>query len=191
MSQLFKLVIVLLVVSGLTACSDATRPDGGGADVVEGGSGGAGSGAEANGAGGSEDFGASASGTGAASDFKGHPLDNPQGPLSQRVFYFDYDSSDVRPEDRTNLNKHAEYLASNPDTKVTVEGHADERGTREYNIALSERRAQSVRRLLLFQGAAFDQVEVVSFGEERPVAFGHDESSWQQNRRVELNYEGH
>lgn len=187
MSQWLKLVMVLMVVSGMTACSDATRPGGDGADVVEGSAGG-----QAGGPGGaSSGSGARASGAGAGADFKGHPLDNPEGPLSQRVFYFDYDSSDVRPEDRAVLNKHAEYLASNPSTKVTVEGHADERGTREYNIALSERRAQSVRRLVLFQGAAFDQVEVVSFGEERPVAFGHDEASWQQNRRVELNYEGH
>jgi len=72
---------------------------------------------------------------------------------------------------------------------VRIEGHADERGSREYNVALANRRAQSVRRLVLFQGAAAEQVDVVSYGEEKPVALGHDEESWRLNRRVELVYE--
>ena len=107
----------------------------------------------------------------------------------QTVFYFDFDKSIVRPESREALAKHAAYLVSNPDARIVLEGHGDERGTREYNIALGERRAKAVSRYLTIQGVAASQVESVSFGEEVPVAFGHDENAWQLNRRVEVRYE--
>ncbi|MGB0713456.1 MAG: OmpA family protein [Gammaproteobacteria bacterium] len=135
--------------------------------------------------------GASSQGAAGAAQFSGHPLDNPQGPLSQRVFYFGYDIDEVSANDRAALDAHARYLASNPATIVTVEGHADERGSREYNIGLAERRALNVRRFLLFQGASARQVRVVSYGEERPAALGDNESAWSLNRRVELQYPGH
>jgi peptidoglycan-associated lipoprotein len=105
------------------------------------------------------------------------------------VFYFDFDKSIVRPEAREALAKHAQFLVANPDARIVLEGHADERGTREYNMALGERRAKAVSRYLTIQGVAASQIETVSFGEEVPVAFGHDESSWQLNRRVEVRYE--
>lgn len=105
------------------------------------------------------------------------------------VFYFDFDKSIVRPAAREALSKHAQYLVSHPDARVVLEGHADERGTREYNMALGERRAKAVARYLTIQGVAASQIETVSFGEEVPVAFGHDEASWQLNRRVEVRYE--
>lgn len=105
------------------------------------------------------------------------------------VFYFDFDKSIVRPESREALTKHAQYLVANPDARVVLEGHADERGTREYNMALGERRAKAISRYLTIQGVAASQIESVSFGEEVPVAFGHDNSSWEQNRRVEIRYE--
>jgi len=123
--------------------------------------------------------------------FAGNPLEDPDSPLSQRVFYFDFDSAEVRAEDRPIITAHAEYLADNPEASVVVEGHTDERGSREYNLALGERRAQAVEKLLLLQGATRDQLQVISFGEERPVALGHDESAWQLNRRVELLYSGY
>ncbi|GAA0784672.1 peptidoglycan-associated lipoprotein Pal [Marinobacterium sediminicola] len=104
------------------------------------------------------------------------------------VFYFDFDQSVVRQEGFADLEAHARYLAQNPSASVRLEGHADERGTREYNIALGERRAQSVERLLVVNGAAANQVETVSFGEEKPAVLGHDAESWSQNRRVELKY---
>lgn len=104
------------------------------------------------------------------------------------VIYFDFDKSDLRPEYADLLARHAARLANNSRTSVRLEGHADERGSREYNIGLGERRSQSVRRMLLIQGASSDQVSTVSFGEERPVAFGSDEASYQQNRRVEIKY---
>ncbi|MEL0614439.1 peptidoglycan-associated lipoprotein Pal [Marinomonas arenicola] len=107
----------------------------------------------------------------------------------QTVFYFDFDKSVVRPAAREALAKHAQYLISHPEARVVLEGHADERGTREYNMALGERRAKAVSRYLTIQGVAASQIETVSFGEEVPVAFGHDASSWQLNRRVEVRYE--
>ena len=86
------------------------------------------------------------------------------------------------------LNGHAAYLAQNPGARIVLEGHADERGTREYNMALGERRGNSVSRYLVVQGVSVDAIEVVSFGEERPVNEGHDEASWSENRRVEIRY---
>ncbi|MCB1733765.1 MAG: peptidoglycan-associated lipoprotein Pal [Gammaproteobacteria bacterium] len=181
MNQMLKLLLIGLFAIALGGCGeDSTRQNGDGGEVVEG-AGGAGSSAD----------GASTAGAGAGSKFSANALDDPASPLAVRVIYFAYDSDEVLPEYRPNLNTHAEFLAANPSVHVVVEGHADERGTREYNIALGERRAQAVRRLLLFQGAAFDQVEVVSYGEERAIAFGHDEDSWKLNRRAELKYEGH
>ena len=105
------------------------------------------------------------------------------------VIYFEFDSSDIRPQDADTVRRHALLLADNPDAQVLLEGHADERGSREYNIGLGERRAQSVRRALMFQGASTPQIRTVSFGEERPAAMGSSESAYSQNRRVEIRYE--
>ncbi|MEY2680327.1 MAG: hypothetical protein RL661_558 [Pseudomonadota bacterium] len=118
-------------------------------------------------------------------------LDSGTGPLSKRVIYFAYDSDDVLPEYEPVMTAHAEYLASHPQQTAVLEGHADERGSSEYNIALSERRARSVERSLRLQGAAEGQLQIVSYGEEKPAVSGHEESSWQQNRRVEIVYSGH
>jgi peptidoglycan-associated lipoprotein len=104
------------------------------------------------------------------------------------VLYFDFDQSDLRPEYGDLLARHAGRLSNDSRQKVRLEGHADERGSREYNIGLGERRAQAVRRMLLIQGAASNQISTVSFGEERPAAMGSDEESWQLNRRVEIKY---
>lgn len=104
------------------------------------------------------------------------------------IIYFDFDQSTIRAEFREVLNGHAAYLAANPGARIVLEGHADERGTREYNMALGERRGNSVSRYLVVQGVSVDAIEVVSFGEERPVNEGHDEASWSENRRVEIRY---
>ena len=122
--------------------------------------------------------------------FAGDPLNDPNSPLSQRVVYFDFDSSEVSTADRNIISAHAEYLANHPNVAVILEGHTDERGSREYNIALGERRARAVQQLMLLQGVAQKQIQVISFGEERPVALGHDEASWHLNRRVEILYSG-
>lgn len=117
----------------------------------------------------------------------GNPND-PDGPLSVRVIYFDYDSSNIRADFRSTIEAHAAYLAANPGVAISLEGHADERGSREYNLALGERRALSVRKQLVLLGASAGQVNAVSYGEERPVTEGHSEESYALNRRVEILY---
>jgi peptidoglycan-associated lipoprotein len=104
------------------------------------------------------------------------------------MIYFDFDQSELRPEYGDLLARHAARLANSSRTKVRLEGHADERGSREYNIGLGERRSQAVRRMLLIQGATAEQISTVSFGEERPAAMGSDEESYALNRRVEIKY---
>ncbi|MDJ0812534.1 MAG: peptidoglycan-associated lipoprotein Pal [Woeseiaceae bacterium] len=104
------------------------------------------------------------------------------------IVYFEFDSYELRPDDADIAARHGIQLADNPDWRVRLEGHADERGSREYNIGLGERRAQAVRRVLLLQGAQPAQISTVSFGEERPVALGSNEDAWAQNRRVEFKY---
>jgi peptidoglycan-associated lipoprotein len=108
--------------------------------------------------------------------------------LQNLVVYFDYDQAEIRPEFNALLQAHGQNLASNPNAQVRLEGHADERGSREYNIGLGERRAQAVRRVLMLQGATANQLSTVSYGEERPAATGSDDEAWRLNRRVELVY---
>ncbi len=115
-------------------------------------------------------------------------LDDPNSPLAKRIIYFEYDSSDIGPEYRTTVEAHAAFLTANQSVVVTLEGHADERGSREYNLALGERRAESVRRQMSLLGASATQFRVVSYGEERPAVDGHDDYAWGQNRRVEIIY---
>jgi peptidoglycan-associated lipoprotein len=111
----------------------------------------------------------------------------PTGALgAQRVIYFDYDSSDIRNEYIDVIAAHGRFLASNATVRVRLEGHSDERGSREYNIALAERRAQTVKRALALQGVQDSQVATVSYGEERPAATGSDDTAWSKNRRVEI-----
>ena len=109
--------------------------------------------------------------------------------LATRVFYFDFDIAEFKPADRDILNYHAQDLASNSNKRIRVEGHADERGTREYNLALGERRANSVIDYLIINGAARRQIEAVSYGEERPADRGDSETSYQRNRRVALIFD--
>jgi peptidoglycan-associated lipoprotein len=105
-----------------------------------------------------------------------------------RIIYFDFDKSDIRPEFAAVVSGNAQFLAAHPNAKLKLEGNTDERGTREYNIGLGERRAQAVRRALMLQGASESQLTTVSFGAERPAAEGDDEAAWAKNRRVELVY---
>lgn len=108
--------------------------------------------------------------------------------LSKRVVYFDFDRDELRPGDAAVVAAHGRYLAGNSGMRVRLEGHTDERGTREYNIGLGERRAQAVRRALMLQGVSDQQLSTVSYGEERAAAAGSDETAWSQNRRVEIVY---
>ena len=109
--------------------------------------------------------------------------------LAKRVVHFDYDSSDLSNDDYQTLQAHAQFLVANANSKVALTGHTDERGTREYNMALGERRAKAVESFLITNGVAATQLEAVSYGKEMPVNAGHDENAWKENRRVELNYE--
>ena len=118
----------------------------------------------------------------------GEYIEDPSAGELAAVIYFDFDSSEVRAADQAVVSRHAMQLGNNPGASVRLEGHADERGSREYNIGLGERRAQAVRQLLLIQGVSASQIATVSFGEERPAAFGSSESDYSQNRRVEFKY---
>lgn len=174
-----QLKVVLALMVGLlmmTGCpSTPEKPDGGAA-----GGAGRGPGAQLEGQGAELGGGVSA-----------YSLDDPRSPLSKRVIYFDYDSSTIKEEDRRIIEVHAQYLADHPEVQMVMEGHTDERGSREYNIALGESRTQAVKKIMLLFGVADAQIQTVSFGEERPVAPGHDESAWSLNRRVELVYSQH
>jgi len=170
------LVVLLMACLGLTACASKhpknTAPPAG-SEV--------GAGSQANGAGAN---GASAAGQNGDDETAG-----PQaGLLAKRVIYFDFDSSEIKGEGTDIVGSHAKYLANNPTARVRLEGHTDDRGSREYNIGLGERRAQSVRRALLLQGATETQLSTVSYGAERPAVAGHDEAAWAKNRRVEIVY---
>lgn len=106
--------------------------------------------------------------------------------LRQTVFYFDFDIAEFKPADRATLSFHARNLAANSSKRIRLEGHADERGTREYNLALGERRANSILNYLIVNGASRSQVEVVSYGEERPAQVGQSDNAYSRNRRVEV-----
>ena len=170
----FKLLLLVALAVVLTACTQDTIPDPDPAETTYGAD---------------EDMGASTSGMDGGDPYGGETFgEDPTAGELGMVIYFEFDSSEVRPEDQDLVARHAMQLGNNPGSRVRLEGHADERGSREYNIGLGERRAQAVRRMLMVQGVSVDQISTVSFGEERPVAFGSSESDYAQNRRVEFKY---
>jgi len=116
-------------------------------------------------------------------------LSDPNNLLSQRVIYFDYDKAAIRPEYMVLINTHSKLLSKYPNLKMRLEGHADERGSREYNVALSDARSQSVKNIMVAQGPDSNQMRTIGFGEEIPIVRGHNSSSWQKNRRVEIKYD--
>ena len=109
--------------------------------------------------------------------------------LAKRVVHFDYDSTELSNTDLQTLQAHAQFLVANANSRVALTGHPDERGTREYNMALGERRAKAVESFLVTSGVSANQLEAVSYGKEMPINAGHDENAWKENRRVEINYE--
>jgi peptidoglycan-associated lipoprotein len=116
------------------------------------------------------------------------PLDDPSSPLYRKVVYFDYDTAEIQPQYLDLLRAHANYLYRTPGAAVTLEGHTDERGTRDYNLALSDSRAGSVKRFMIAEGVPADKLTGLGYGEERPADPGHNQQSWALNRRVELVY---
>lgn len=119
-----------------------------------------------------------------------NPLTDPNNILSRRSVYFDFDSYTVKDEFRPLVVAHAHYLRENPGARVLVQGHTDERGSREYNLALGQRRADAVKHVMTLSGARESQIESVSLGEEKPRATGHDEASWAENRRADIRHQG-
>jgi peptidoglycan-associated lipoprotein len=119
-----------------------------------------------------------------------NPLTDPNNILSKRSVYFDYDKYDVNAEYRPLIEAHAKYLLEHPQTNITLQGNADERGSREYNLALGQKRAVAVKQVLNVLGVPDKQIETISFGKEKPKALGHDEASWSQNRRADIVYQG-
>ena len=166
-----KLIIVGVLVVLLAGCASQDIPDPDPTDTTY-----------------DSDAGATTDGMGGDDPFGGTDVPDPFGGELQMIIYFDFDSSEVRPGDRDLVARHATQLRDNPRAQVRLEGHADERGSREYNIGLGERRSQAVRQMLLVQGVSAAQIATVSFGEERPASFGSTESDYAQNRRVEFKY---
>src|SRR5476649_2123492 len=117
-------------------------------------------------------------------------LTDPKSALSKRSVYFDYDSNAVKDEYKGLVQAHSRYLAEKRDSRIRIEGNCDERGSREYNLALGQRRAESVKKVMTVLGVPDTRIETVSYGEEKPVAPGNDESAWSQNGRADIKYAG-
>jgi peptidoglycan-associated lipoprotein len=182
-NSIFALVIAFLI----SGCASGTKPDAeaGMDDMGD-------SGVESGATVGTIGEGSALAGTaleGMTISYEKDAINDPKNVLSIKTIYFDFDSSELSEEDVEVIKHHGKYLALNPDASLRLEGHTDERGTREYNIALADRRAQSIKKLLLFQGASSSQITIISYGEEKPAALGHDEAAWKLNRRAELVYE--
>ena len=166
-------ILLVAAVFSVTACSKSNTKDG----------------ATSTASTAAPSSGSSTTGSGADRTISVTSLEAKQAALIKTlVVYFDYDQAEIRPEFNELLAAHGQYLAKNAALALRLEGNTDERGSREYNIGLGERRAQSVRRALLLQGAAANQLTTVSYGEERPAATGSTEEAWRLNRRVELVY---
>lgn len=120
-----------------------------------------------------------------------HLFTDPNNPLSTLTIYFPFDSSAIAPKYSKVIEAHAEYLANHPKVHLRLEGNTDERGTREYNVALGERRAQAVKQALTLAGAGGGQISTISYGEERPAVLGHTPADYAKNRRVDFIYTNH
>lgn len=171
---LVSVIFIGSMVAGCSTTSDSGVDSRAGSGISSSGTGGYGS--------------SSTSGTGAAVSFSSLPLDSQSGETGSKTIYFDFDSYQIKAEYQPIVAAHAAYLASHPSARVNLQGHADERGSREYNIGLGERRANAVATLFSAAGAADSQVETVSYGEESPIAECHAESCWSQNRRAVIEY---
>jgi peptidoglycan-associated lipoprotein len=174
MNNMIKTAALALTVFGLAACSSTSETEDTTAPVMR-------------------DASADAAAAAAAARAEQERLERQrieQAALNTTVFYFDFDVAEFQPSDRETLIVHARNLAANPNRRIRLEGHADERGTREYNLALGERRANSIRDFMIVNGASRNQLETVSYGEERPAVRGQTEDAYRQNRRVEIQPAG-
>jgi peptidoglycan-associated lipoprotein len=173
-----RLLLVVAAATMLAACSSTPESDSGAAfeDRTPGAGSGAGSGTSTQPI--------------TTTTIPGDPLKDPSSPLAKRSVYFDFDRDDIKEEYRPVLEAHARYLAQNQGKKMLIQGNADDRGSREYNIGLGQRRADAVKRTLVLMGAAEVQIESVSLGEEKPRCTEQTEECWAQNRRADLLYSG-
>jgi len=121
---------------------------------------------------------------------QGNELTDQSSILSKRSVYFDYDSNAVKDEYRNMIQAHARYLNDHRDRNIRIEGNCDERGSREYNLALGQRRAEAVKKVITVLGVQDNRIETVSFGEKKPKNPGHDEAAWAENRRADIRYSG-
>lgn len=170
-----KLLLSAILLGLLSACA-STGDKGQPAAAVEDKSMGQKTGADATGA--------------QKSTVAANPLTDPNNILSKRSVYFDLDSYSVKDEFKPVIEAHAQYLKQNGKAKAFLQGNCDERGSREYNIALGQKRAESMRKMMSVLGVSESQMETVSFGEEKPKSEGHDEAAWAQNRRADVVYQG-
>ena len=175
-----RLTLSLLAAGLLAACSSAPSTDGQGAAVEDRSS------ASASGVGGSGVTTVNADGKLAGAAYP--ELKDPKNILSKRSVLFDYDSYVIKDQYRPLVEAHAKFLVSHPKVKMLIQGNTDERGSREYNLSLGQKRAEAVKRSLALLGVKDDQIESVSLGEEKPKNPGHDESAWSENRRADILY---
>ncbi|MGH8727077.1 MAG: peptidoglycan-associated lipoprotein Pal [Burkholderiales bacterium] len=125
-----------------------------------------------------------------SSEIAGNPLKDPSNILSKRSVYYEYDSAAIDEQYKPMVQAHSKYLQGNNNTRISVEGHCDERGSREYNLALGQRRADGVKKAMTLLGVSGNQITTVSYGKEKPKASGSNEAAWAQNRRSDLVYPG-
>ena len=171
-NQFFKVSLLVISLFALGACSSTSETDDSSSDDMQSSS--------------NSSSGSASSSAGSNSGQLTQEQIRAQNALRQTVFYFDFDVAEFQPADRETLTYHARDLAANPSKRLRLEGHADERGTREYNLALGERRANGILNYFIVNGAARSQIEVVSYGEERPEQSGQTENAYSRNRRVEI-----
>jgi peptidoglycan-associated lipoprotein len=165
-----KLSVLVFGLAALSACSTTTKNNANTTDKVVGGS-------EVE--------------TGAAGDAGGLSNPNAMVPGANQRYFFDYDKSEVHSSDLPSIKVQSQYLVSHPSAKISAQGNTDIRGSREYNMALGQRRAEAVKKVFLLDGASASQIHTMSYGAEKPVATGSDESDYAQNRRVDVVYDSH
>ncbi len=182
-----KILFIVVLALSIAACGERIKPD---ADATaDNNAENANGGATASGINDGSGIDGSALEGGKLVSYEKNAINDPNNVLSEKIIYFAFDSNAVGDDYIELVKHHGKYLSFNPSASVRLEGHADERGTREYNIALAEQRAQSVKQMMLYEGAGEDQISIISYGEEKPIAFGHDEESMSLNRRVEIIYQ--
>ena len=186
-----KIIFISALALSITACGDRIKPDDEltAGDASDAANAEASGGATAGGINAGSGIGGTALEGGKLVSYEKNAIDDPNNVLHEKIVYFEFDSNSVADDYIELVKHHGKYLSFNTAASVRLEGHADERGTREYNVALAERRAQAVKQLMLYEGAGDDQISIISYGEEKPVAFGHDDESMSLNRRVEIVYQ--